>query len=270
MKGLTGIGILGLILLLHPTSIFGANFAGVAVSPGAVTRAAIPLNAQEQSYASEGGNGGASSGVAVLAVPRSFDPTKTWPVLVVFSTSDGRRQNREDLAEFYLTPALKENWVLLAGDGPRLPRLDNAAWRIAFTLAAIDALHHSFPDSRQWPIACAGFSGGARRAAFLAPVLANYGCHITGLFLAGMIDDQLSEGYKKFQPSANFLRTPVFLSSGRDDKIATLSEQETVKVSAERTGFKNIRQETFPGPHALKYQHIVDALHWFRQAQGSG
>ena len=270
MKRILLPAVCGLIFAFAGSSALAAAFAGAAVVPGGITRAAVPLTPQEQSYASEGGNGGASSGVAVLAVPRNFDPAKSWPVLVVFSTSDGRRQDREDLAEFYMTPALQQNWVLIAGDGPRLPRLDNAAWRVAFTLAAIDALHHSFPGSQRWPMACAGFSGGARRAAFLTPLLANYGCHITGMFLTGIIDDQISDGYRKFQPGPAFLHTPIFISSGRDDKIAMLSEQQEVKASAQRTGFTNIRQETFPGPHSLKLQHFLDALRWFGQGQTSG
>lgn len=186
-------------------------------------------------------------------------------MLLVFSSSDGRRRNADDLSAFYGTPAAQNGWVALAGDSPQYPRTDSAAWRVAFTLAAIDELHRSFPASRSWPVVCAGFSGGARRAAFLAPLLSNYGLRIAGLFLTGMIDDRLTEGYAKFQPGRSFLDTPVFISSGRDDKIATLSEQETAKVSLQRTGFRRVRFETFPGPHSVKLSHFTDALRWFSE-----
>ena len=55
-----------------------------------------------------------------------------------------------------------EGWVLLAGDGPQHAKNDNVAWREAMTLAAVDALHRSFPGSKKWPMACAGFSGEAK------------------------------------------------------------------------------------------------------------
>ncbi len=88
---------------------------------------------------------------------------KSWPVLVVFSTSDSQRENRGDIP-FDLTAALSENWLILTGDGPERPHDDSTGWRAAMTLAALDALHRSFPGSNEWPVACAGISGGAKRA----------------------------------------------------------------------------------------------------------
>ncbi|MEP7015633.1 MAG: hypothetical protein ABI925_09345, partial [Verrucomicrobiota bacterium] len=147
------------------------EFAGVPFSPGATVRANVPLNAQEKSFATEGGNSAPPSAIAVLATPPNFDPRKNWPVLIILSTSDFKRQNRDDLAAFYRKVGLAEGWVLLAGDGPQPARLDTAAWRAAMTLAAVEALHRSFPGSEKWPVACAGMSGGARRAGFIAPLL---------------------------------------------------------------------------------------------------
>ncbi|HMJ06712.1 MAG TPA: hypothetical protein VK474_10695, partial [Chthoniobacterales bacterium] len=75
----------------------GSTFAGVPVSPGATVRANVPLSAVERSYVAEAGNPVPPTAVAMLAVPAGFDPQKTWPVLVVFSTSDFKRLNRDDL-----------------------------------------------------------------------------------------------------------------------------------------------------------------------------
>ena len=33
----------------------------------------------------------------------------------------------------------------------------------------------------------------------------------------------------------------------------------------QRTGFSNIRQETFPQGHGVKRTHVEAALRWFRQ-----
>jgi hypothetical protein len=247
----------------------GLTFAGVAISPGATVRANVPLDPTEKSYVAEGGNSVSANAVAVLAVPPGFDPRKSWPVLVVVSTSDFKRLNRDDLADFYRTAALAEGWVILAGDGPESPRQDSTGWRAGMTLAALDALHRSFPGSNKWPVACAGYSGGAKRAGWIAPLLAVAGCRMTGIFLTGINEDRLSEGYRQYKPGSAFLRTPIFVSSGADDKVATPSQQWQVKLSMERTGFQRVRLETFPQGHNVKLAHVRAALHWFRELRAA-
>ena len=243
------------------------KFAGVPFSPGSTVRADVPLSAQEKSYAGQGGNPVPQSAVAVLATPANFDPRKSWPVLVPCSTSDFKRQNRDDLVQFYQRVGLAEGWVLLAGDGPQHARNDTAAWRLAMTLAAIDALHHSFAGSEKWPTACAGFSGGAKGAGSIAPVLARNGCRITGLYLTGVNQDYLSPGYARAQPGADFLSTPIYVSIGHDDRIATLEQQYNVVGSIKRTGFNRVRIGTFRGGHEVNDAQTSIALKWFRSLQ---
>ena len=243
------------------------KFGGVPFSPGSTVRADVPLSAQEKSYAGQGGNPVPQSAVAVLATPANFDPRKSWPVLVPCSTSDFKRQNRDDLVQFYQRVGLAEGWVLLAGDGPQHARNDTAAWRLAMTLAAIDALHHSFAGSEKWPTACAGFSGGAKGAGSIAPVLARNACRITGLYLTGVNQDYLSPGYARAQPGADFLSTPIYVSIGHDDRIATLEQQYNVVGSIKRTGFKRVRIGTFRGGHEVNDAQTSIALQWFRSLQ---
>lgn len=243
------------------------SFAGVPITPGATVQASVPLSATEKSYASEAGNAVPENALAVIAVPPGFDPQKNWPVLVVFSTSDFNRQNRTDLVDFYRSAALAEGWVVLAGDGPHLPAKDTSGWRAGMTLAALDALHRSFPGSNKWPVATAGYSGGAKRAGLLTPLLTLDGCRVIGIFLTGINVDRLTDGYRQFKPGTNFLRTPIFVSSGDFDKIATPSEQALVKLSMERTGFKRIRFEKFSAGHVVKLSQVRDALRWFRELQ---
>jgi len=82
----------------------GFTFAGVPVTPGATVRANVPLNATEKSYAAEIGNPVPANAVALLAVPAGFDPRKSWPLLVVFSTSDLNRQNRTRPGRISIAP----------------------------------------------------------------------------------------------------------------------------------------------------------------------
>jgi hypothetical protein len=243
------------------------KFAGVSLSPGATVRADVPLSAQEKSYASEGGNRSPANAVAVIAVPRNFDPQRSWPVLVAISTNDFNRQNRDDLVDFYRGAGLAEGCVILAGDGAEFPRQDSTGWRAAMTLAALDALHASFPGSNKWPVAIAGYSGGAKRAGWIAPLLALAGCRLIGIYLTGINEDRLSTGYRQYRPGPEFLNTPIFISSGSSDTVAKPSDQYHVKLSMERTGFRRVRLESFPEGHVVKNSRTIEALRWFRSLQ---
>jgi len=241
------------------------NFGGSIFSPGSTVQANVPLSALEKSYAAQGGNPVPPYAVAVLATPRNFDATKSWPVLVPCSTSDFKRQNRNDLIQFYQRAGLSEGWVLLAGDGPQHAKNDNVAWRESMTMAAVDALHRSFPGSEKWPIACAGFSGGGKGVGYVAPFLAKNGCHVIGVYMTGANEDHLSDGYARLQPGPGFLNTPIYVSAGRDDRIATIEQQYNVVGSIKRTGFQRIRIGTFHGGHEVNDAQTSIALHWFRE-----
>src|SRR5262245_25942438 len=263
--------LVGLMVLLHAgsvTAIAGSlAFAGVAFSPGATVQANVPLSAQEKSLAAQGGNVVPPNAVAILATPANFYPRKSWPVLVICSTSDFKRQNRNDLVQFYRIAGLHEGWLLLAGDGPQNARNDTAAWRGAMTLAAVAALHRSFPASDKWPVACAGFSGGGKGVGYVAPLLAKNGSRIAGIYITGANEDHLSDGYARIQPGGNFLNTPIYISAGHDDRIATVEQQYTVAGSIKRTGFNRMRIGTFRGGHEVNDGQTSVALHWFRQLQ---
>jgi hypothetical protein len=241
------------------------NFAGTSFSPGSTVKANVPLTAQEKSLAAQGGNAVPPNAVAVLATPNDFDPRKSWPVLVICSTSDFKRQNRDDLGDFYRRVGIAEGWVLLAGDGPQHAHNDTAAWRGAMTLAAINALRHSFPGAAKWPIACAGFSGGGKGVGYVAPLLAKSGCRVIGIYMTGANEDHLSDGYARIQPGVNFLSTPIYISAGHEDRIATVEQQYTVAGSIKRTGFNRMRIGTFRGGHEVNDGQTSIALAWFRE-----
>jgi hypothetical protein len=255
---------LGLRALSQPAAAeeSGATFQGIAVQPGKTISVSVPLSPEEKMFAAIGGNQVPANAVAALAVPPGFDPRKTWPILIVFSTSDFQRQNRGDIP-FYIKEALSEGWLVLAGDGPERPRDDSTGWRAAMTLAALDALHRSFPESNKWPVACAGISGGAKRACLIAPLLAVEGNRIAGLYLAGVNEDLLGEGYRKFHPGPDFFSTKVYITSGQRDNIASPAQTERVRQSIQASGFRQVRLETFPEGHNVKRPLTVAALRWF-------
>src|SRR5438309_9722092 len=143
----------GLIVVSHSGSTLAAEeslkFAGIPFSPGSIVKADVPLSAQEKSLAAQGGNVVPPNAVAVLATPPNFDPRKSWPVLVICSTSDFKRQNRDDLVQFYRTVGLAEGWVLVAGGGPQRVRAGTGGWRQAMTPASIVALARAFAGLEQ-------------------------------------------------------------------------------------------------------------------------
>ncbi len=243
----------------------GIRFQGVPVRPGDTISAAVPLSAEEKTDAAIGGNRVPANAVAVLAVPHGFDPQKSWPVLVVFSTSDFQRQNSDDI-HFYLSAALSEGWLVLTGDGPERPANDSTGWRAAMTLAALDALHRSFPGSSRWLVACAGISGGAKRACLIAPLLAVTGNRVAGIYLAGINEDLLGEGYRTFHPGRDFLNTRILITSGQSDRIATPAQTQRVMRSFQSNGFREVRLERFPEGHNVKRPLTIEALRWFRSA----
>src|SRR5438045_8874720 len=102
------VSVLAWLAWTAPAFSAGLNFEGVPVTPGATVQVSVPLNAQEKAYLAEGGNTVPPYTVAVLAVPPGFDPKKSWPVLVAFSSTDGQRQNRDALKFHYRRAALAE------------------------------------------------------------------------------------------------------------------------------------------------------------------
>ena len=261
--------LVALPLLALPTKAAqGPLFQGVAVQPGKTISVSVPLSSEQKTFAAIGGNQVPSNAVAVLAVPPGFDRRKTWPVLVVFSTSDFQRQNRGDIS-FYIREALSEGWLILAADGPERPRDDSTGWRAAMTLAALDALHRSFPGSNKWPVACAGISGGAKRACLVAPLLAIKGYRVAGLYLAGVNEDLLGDGYRKFRPGPGFFSTKIFITSGQRDKIATPEQTLRARNSILSSGFRQVRLETFPEGHNVKRPLTRAALRWFHSASST-
>lgn len=241
-----------------------ATIAGQAIRPGERVNIEFPLAKEVQDIAARGHSARVATGRATLVFPPAFDPAKPWRILIVTSTSDFDRTSPMDIG-FYRASATAEGWVVLASDGPMRIKPDSAEWRLAMLLGALDALHREWPQSANWPVAMAGFSGGSKRTGDLAPYLVKAGVvKLCGIFLTGINVDRLSQSYVKYQPGSSFLGTRIYLSSGAIDKIATPAEHEQVLASLRRTGFRNVRLESFPGAHEVSLAAVRDALRWFR------
>ena len=83
-------------------------------------------------------------------------------------------------------------------------------------------VHHDWPKSGQWPVAFAGISGGATCAQWLGAILAQtHSLNIRGFFLSGINEDQMPEALKTNPVPPGFVRLPIWISSGINDRIAT-------------------------------------------------
>jgi hypothetical protein len=255
----------GLLCLLSVGVSKAASLAGQQVQPGGKIEIRFPVSKYFQDIASQAGNPRPETGRAVLTFPAGFDPVRAWPILIVTSTSDFNRTSAMD-ADWYRPPATAEGWVVLGSDATISPRIDSTQWRLGLLAAALEAIRKEWPQASRWPVAFAGFSGGAKRSGVLGAMLAKSGSvRVCGFFLSGINEDRLSEGYKTYQPGRSFLEVPVWLSSGASDTVATPQAHNLVKASLERTGFKRVRLEQFGGRHQLKMSEVRRALQWFRQ-----
>ena len=242
-----------------------ATLEGQPVRPGATLDIKFPVSQHFQDYAAAGGNPRPTTGHALISFPKAFDPARTWPILIVISTADNHRTNLMD-APFYQEPGIAEGWIVLATDATISPHDDSDSWRLGLLAAAIEMIHKNWPQSMRWPVAFAGFSGGAKRSGYMAAMLASaQAVKICGLFLAGINDDQITLAYKRYNPPPSFLNIPIWLSSGTGDSTAPPWKHEHVRASLVNTGFKRVRVESFSGGHEVDPAQVQLALRWFRQ-----
>ena len=243
-----------------------ATLAGHQVQGGATLDLQFPIDTTFQEVAAQGGNPKPTTGRALLMFPKDFDPARSWPILIVTSTADLERTSLMD-APWYHDASMAEGWIVLATDATIRPRVDSVSWRLAILTAGLQMIRNNWPQSARWPVAFAGFSGGAKSSGFLGAMLAkNRGFKICGFFLVGMNTDRLSAAYHEQQPPADFLKVPVWLSSGTADQIARPGAVEGVYSSLKRSGFERVRLEHFSGGHTVDSAEVQRALHWFREA----
>jgi hypothetical protein len=208
--------------------------------------------------------------LVAIAFPEGFDPAKSWPILIVSVTNSGKDKGKEPSSikamNGFTESCRDKGWIVMAADLPGNISPGMAANRCALAEAGLEAMAQQWPSSKSWPVATGGFSGGAKYSGWLGGWFAAEGRKILGMFMAGCNEDSASAALKDFKPSRKeFLAAKVFLSAGKDDKIAGPTFGEKVSASLKKTGFGQVRLETFDGPHQLNRDHIAPALKWFTE-----
>lgn len=266
LLGFRKIGWIALIMLLAEQGLARTTtLAGQPARGGDKLDLQFPISQYYQQYAAQGGNPLPTLGRLLMMFPPGFDAARPWPMLIITSTTDLHHTSPGD-APWYRAAAMAEGWIVLATDATIRPREDSTAWRIAILGAALDVLHHDWPQSKNWPAVFAGMSGGAKRSGWMGAMLARTSTlNIRGFFLAGINDDRLSAALQAYPASPQFLRVPVWISSGNNDPIAKPGDQEAVRDSLIHTGFRNVKLSHFLGGHELDRADLQRALKWFRQ-----
>jgi len=236
---------------------------GVELKPGQRTNFECDIPSDLQGDASKNGNPTPLKAKAVMALPLGFDPLKNNPVLIVNATSDGDASSVGHLGEYWET-GIECGWVVIAADPVEKPKEDNNAWRWALISSTLQSMHSIWPQSKSWPVATAGFSGGAKRAGYMGALLVKNDYALIGMFMGGCNQDMASKGLDEFKPKkSDFLRVPIFLSNGKSDTVASVESGERTGKSMDKSGFKSIKLETYDGGHNLYRPHVKAALDWF-------
>jgi len=200
---------------------------------------------------------------AGIAVPLRFDPEIPSPILLIGGTSDGEGSSIRAM-QVFTNIALRLGWVVIAAEGPLgKPPNDNPQWRWAMISSLLEHMQKSWPGARRWPIVSAGVSGGGKWSGVVGAILAQKGYNLIGVFMGAVNQDFASEAAKLYDPAVRYKKTPIYLSSGSDDKVATPQHHEEVKENLLHHGFTAVRLETFKGGHALAESELRKALNWF-------
>jgi hypothetical protein len=250
------------LILLAIWLASNAAFGAERFESGKIVRFDAPLSAMAKQWAKVGGNPPIERAACAVVLPEKFTPARSWPILVV-NTPIGTSAV-EAIAQYSPT-ASAAGWVTLAADGGVPAKLETTEWCHAMLFAAFEQLAKSWPGVDHWPVACAGFSGGAKRAPYIGAVLLEDEHPLLGLFLGGCNEDRVSDALRWHKPGSAFLRTPIFLSHGREDSLATADETTSVVESMQRSGFQNVRAEPYDGGHELNAKELMRALEWFHR-----
>jgi hypothetical protein len=115
----------------------------------------------------------------------------------------------------------------------------------------------------KWPVACGGFSGGAKRSGFFGAIMMRTGHPVIGMWMGGCNQDMATPGSHFYSPGAGFKHVPIFLSSGKSDNVATPQHHRQVQHALKASGFSKVRLESYDGGHKLDESQASNGLAWF-------
>lgn len=237
----------------------------LALAPLETNILQIAATPAEAAALATGGAGQPEVVLVGLALPADFDRTQLTPILYTSVTGDPYRSNIKEM-EIYRERALARGWIVLTGQPHPWPdrEHDTVLGRRASAWAAFRTLEELVPDSRAWPTAFAGFSGGSKMAQLLAGDSLARGRRVIGTWMSGCNEDSTATIREEYQPDEYALwDIAYFLSSGQWDRVSTRQQMRAVRRSLENHGARHVRFEGFKGGHVYYLPHIDAGLAWF-------
>jgi len=219
-----------------------------------------PLSAAARKLSSTGDNPPATTAKCGVAFPTGFEPRKTYPILVWNAPQTSSAVEGLDEIVRTVTDA---GWVALAADGATPARIETTEWCAAMLLAAFDRLERSWPDVRRSPIAVGGFSGGAKRAAYIGAFLMEQKQPLVGMYWGGCNEDRSGDALRWHKPGEAFKAVRVAVSNGSRDPLVPADRSKAVVESLAKGGFTQVREFPYEGEHTLDRNALRDALAWF-------
>jgi predicted esterase len=240
---------------------FGTNL----VVPGQSIHFSARFNAQGYLEASRAGVGGVARGAFVP--PATLTNLLQPCPLLILSVPSGGSAIR--WMPNVTNTALERGWAVLAADGPKVEVNDDTiqfGWGMLSSV--LDQFTRTWPQAKQWPVACVGFSGGAKRSAAVGAAMTHDGWRVIGVFMGGCNEDRATLGLQLFLPGNAYKRVPFFLSNGTSDPIANPQHAAAVAASMRQSGFTTLRLETYEGGHRPSNDQLDLALSWFAVSAG--
>ena len=255
-------------LALPAMFLFASVATGTGLKPGGPSEFSVELPQELRQIAARGGPSPVAHALVTVAVPANFDATRSYPVMIISATSDPQYHSSRRLLGAYAEAAVAGGWILVAADpAEEVPvERDDVNLRYALNAAALAALESQWPEAGKAPLAFGGFSGGAKFSGWLAAAFARQGRAIAGIYLAGINSDTVVFAARHFSVlNESFSRTPVFLASGQNDKVATPADHRNIHDQLKRAGFSKVRIEYGASSHEVDPRSLQTALDWFRK-----
>lgn len=251
-----------------PDSSGALRFAGQPLSDGGTSMVDIEITDAAQLKELRDAYGKPSARAKMLVtLPSGFRTARNYPILIVSATTDGDASSIGSARANCLPDATEKGFVVIAVDGEfgkpaEHGRDSNFRW--ALVQAGVAAIYKEWPQSKKWPIATAGISGGGGYASSKAMLLLDKQYPLAGLLLSvtGWTPSDFPDVLRR-APRAAIRTLPVFFTAGEKDEVATKEVTEKAQKELMTAGFKNVRFEKFDGGHRLHRPHLQQALEWF-------
>lgn len=203
--------------------------------------------------------------LAAVYLPADFEPSRNWKVLIVQSTarSSANGTSCTKAVNGYREAADAQGWVVIATDKEDGVAVDPVYHRWEQLASLLDEMERVWPHSQKWPVAGAGFSGGAKYAQLMLCLVLERGRQPLGVFCSGCNQEMTSTRWAELKLGKDAKKFPrFFFSNGLNDKVASPAKGAKSASELNAAGFPQTRLETYEGGHQLFREHIPVALEW--------